>query len=197
MCIAPRFQRGNTDVESLAGSAAELADKKAAENAEELLDEALAEEVEGDLLDVPPFDNVEIEEPLRDDVEQVVPPPQAPVVPPVEAAVVPPAPQQQEAELVNSSTHRKEYAAMSRFCKSKKVAKFPQMEKMWNSGKKDELIKQWVACHADPDAIECSLTITAEQRKEGETRQELLTIRQMKDRGISLLFGCTTEILQT
>lgn len=99
---------------------------------------------------------------------------------------------------VNSRSYPAEYAKFSRFGNNaKKLAKFPEMQKMWVSGRKDQLFKQWVANQGDPDAIECKLTVTASQKKEGECKWELLTIAQMHARGFSQFLGYLVVLNKT
>lgn len=87
---------------------------------------------------------------------------------------------------VNSSTHRQSYMRFARFGKSK-IHSYPEMARMWNaSGKqKQELFAKWVHAQEDPEAIEGTLKITASQKKTGEAKQELLTVPEMRARGLS------------
>ena len=72
------------------------------------------------------------------------------------------------AATVNSRTLPAEYARLSRFATGKKISRFPETQKLWSSGKKDVLFRQWVANNGDPDAIERKLKVVASQKKEGE-----------------------------
>ena len=111
----------------------------------------------------------------------------APATPP--AAAFPPSPVQpgsSVAATVNSSTHRQSYMRFARFGKNK-IQNYPEMARMWNaSGKqKQDLFAKWVQSQEDPEAIEGTLKITASQKKTGEAKQELLTVPEMRARGLS------------
>lgn len=88
---------------------------------------------------------------------------------------------------VNSSTHKQSYMRFARFGKSQKIHSYPEMARMWNaSGKqKQELFAKWVQSQEDPETIEGTLKITASQKKTGEAKQELLTVPEMRARGLS------------
>lgn len=52
---------------------------------------------------------------------------------------------------------------------------------------KQELLKQFVACKENMESIETTLRITREQEGELETNRELLTVKQMREKGFSAL----------
>lgn len=52
---------------------------------------------------------------------------------------------------------------------------------------KQELLKQFVACKENMESVETTLRITREQEGEMETNKELLTVKQMREKGFSAL----------
>ena len=106
--------------------------------------------------------------------------------PPAASPASPVQPGSSVAATVNSSTHRQSYMRFARFGKNK-IQNYPEMARMWNaSGKqKQDLFAKWVQSQEDPEAIEGTLKITASQKKTGEAKQELLTVPEMRARGLS------------
>ena len=137
-------------------------------------------------------------------------------------------------DLVNSSTHRKEHARLTRRMQSIDPDKYPEMLKMWNGNRQDrmkytvcrcnsfpfvshecshgfqfyfvmfvthfvvineslgllgkersDLLRQFITTGESLDATESSLVISKEQEGEMEKGKELLTIKEMVDRGFS------------
>ena len=92
-----------------------------------------------------------------------------------------------EGIVYTSSTHRKEYMQFTRWGKGNDIAKFPECSKLFVGGAKDKnkLFTEWMKSNKNPDAVEGALKILASQKREGTCKSELLTVRQMREKGLS------------
>lgn len=68
-------------------------------------------------------------------------------VPPLELPEKPPATPNSEVDVVNSSTHRKEHARLTRRVASMDPAKFPEVHRMWGGNRKDTIIFSFACFH--------------------------------------------------
>lgn len=137
------------------------------------------------------------------------------------------------ASVINSSTHRKEHARLSRRVASMDADKFPEVHRLWGGNRKDtitflfgvfpplfsqlmawstfyygllwkhcftmfsfsefgllfeersDLLRSWINSGECLEATESSLVISKEQSGEMEKGKELLTIKEMCDKGFS------------
>ena len=96
-----------------------------------------------------------------------------------------------------SSTHKKEYMQFTRWGKGHDIAKFPECSKLFVGGAKDKnkLFTEWMKANKNPDAVEGRLKILASQKREGTCKQELLTVKQMREKGLSEYFCCNSNRL--
>lgn len=122
-------------------------------------------------------------------------------------------------EIVNSSTHRREHARLARRMQSEAAAaSCPEMVRLWNGSRQDRayffaksqklfsnflpnisskgtlkdkstLLKQWIESGENLAACESRLVVSKSQETEMVRSKELLTIRQMVERGYSQQIG--------
>jgi hypothetical protein len=122
-------------------------------------------------------------------------------------------------EICNSSTHRREHARLARRMQSDAAAaSCPEMVRLWNGSRQDRadflakgwklfchffpnlssketlkdksaLLKQWIESGENLAACESRLVVSKSQEPEMVRSKELLTIRQMVERGYSQQIG--------
>ena len=122
-------------------------------------------------------------------------------------------------EICNSSTHRREHARLARRMQSDAAAaSCPEMVRLWNGSRQDRadflakgwklfchffpnlssketlkdksaLLKQWIESGENLAACESRLVVSKSQETEMVRSKELLTIRQMVERGYSQQIG--------
>ena len=86
----------------------------------------------------------------------------------------------------NSSQNPNDYAKFMRFGQ-KKIAKFPNMAKMFKAGGKEKLalFQDWMKTGGNAEMIESQLVMKYSQKHEGMAKQECLTVAQMRTRGFT------------
>ena len=96
--------------------------------------------------------------------------------------------------IYTSSTHKKEYMQFTRWGKGQEIAKFPECSKLFVGGAKDKnkLFTEWMKANKNADAVEGRLKVLASQKREETCKQELLTVKQMREKGLSEYFCCNT-----
>lgn len=85
-----------------------------------------------------------------------------------------------EVVVVNSATHRAEYARLGRVMQSAEMDEFPHMAKMWSDkATKTKLLKLWIEKGGDKHAIEGEIVIQKRQKQKFTGTRECLTIADM------------------
>ena len=91
---------------------------------------------------------------------------------------------------------RKAYYKLQNFGRSQRILDFPEMHKIMSKGSLDQkraLLEKWVSSSGDPNAIEATLTVSAKRRATEHEGEALLTVRQMKDAGMSKPLVCISS----
>lgn len=91
---------------------------------------------------------------------------------------------------------RKAYYKLQNFGRSQRILDFPEMHKIMSKGSLDQkraLLEKWVSSSGDPNAIEATLTVSAKRRATEHEGEALMTVRQMKDAGMSKPLVCISS----
>ncbi|CAJ1459571.1 unnamed protein product, partial [Effrenium voratum] len=89
---------------------------------------------------------------------------------------------------------RNAYYKMRRFATSPRITQFPHIAKIWRAGsaegpssglQKKDLLSQWVTTNGNASSIEATLNLRSSMSHKLDEVEELLTIKQMKQRDVS------------
>ncbi|CAJ1402348.1 unnamed protein product [Effrenium voratum] len=93
---------------------------------------------------------------------------------------------------------RNAYYKMRRFATSPRITQFPHIAKIWRAGSEDQkkdLLSQWVTTNGNASSIEATLNLRSSMSHKLDEVEELLTIKQMKQRDVSQrLSSCWQKI---
>lgn len=104
-----------------------------------------------------------------------------PVVPPL---LPNPAPVQgHDGMMITSTTHRREWATLTRVASGPRAESFPELSRLFNGTKADKLrvLREFVTSGCNLEAVEANVVATRAHRERLQRTRKLMTVREMRE----------------